>query len=147
MTEENRLLRDFAYNVDPSAVVLHQHRMALEVEGGDTRNVHYKPNHSVLTEKLGEFMTKYAGKKRRASSTTPSRYSRHSSTQQVYLYEEDKALLGSIKTEARYVENQLTRLKASEDKLLGLLSLAYSKLENALPRTDPELKQLNRQLR
>ena len=32
VTEENRLLRDFAYNVDPSAIVLHQHRMALELE-------------------------------------------------------------------------------------------------------------------
>lgn len=81
LTEENRLLRDFAYNVDPSAVVLHQHMMALKVEG-DTRNVHYQPNQSVLTEKIGEFMTKYAGKKRRSSSSTstPNRYSKHAST-------------------------------------------------------------------
>jgi hypothetical protein len=154
LCEENRLLRDFAYNVDPTAIVLHQHRMSLKVEG-DSRNLYskqistYNPNQSVLTVKIGEFISKYAAKKRRSNSTssTPNKYQRFNSTQKVYLYDEDKALLGSIKTEAQYIESQLNRLKANEDKLIGLMSLAYNKLEKSCPRTDPELKQLNRHLR
>ena len=26
LTEENRLLRDYAYNVDPDALIMHQHK-------------------------------------------------------------------------------------------------------------------------
>ena len=165
VTEENRLLRDFAYNVDPSAIVLHQHRMALESEDPAclTRNLnnpstnastqqtgHYlMQTQSVLTSKIGEFINKYAKRRRSASSSTPQGGNRRDSTQQIYLYEDDKALLGSIKTEAQYVEGQLSRFKRNEDKLISLMSLAYQKLESVgdLAKNDPDLKLLNRQMR
>lgn len=64
------------------------------------------------------------------------------------MFEEDRQLLDNIKTEAVYLEGQLTRFKDSEDKLLAVATTAYARLEQqAHSKSDPELKQLNRQLR
>jgi hypothetical protein len=60
LTEENRLLRDFAYGVDPSAGIIHMHRFT---EQSDSRNLMLNNNSEVSSSALGtkitEFITKY----------------------------------------------------------------------------------------
>ena len=55
LTEENRLLRDYAYNVDPNAIIMHQHRF---IQGHGYRtieeNMQNNANKTVLREKIEE---------------------------------------------------------------------------------------------
>lgn len=68
------------------------------------------------------------------------------------LYEEDRRILGNIKNEAVYLEQQLSRFKANEDKLLGIMSTAYNKIESLIAlstksKNDPEARAINKQMR
>jgi hypothetical protein len=113
LAEENRLLRDYAYNVDPTALTLHQHRFLNDhsvlaslphnkenQQQAHTRNQVFLAralDTSALTLKLSEFISKYTN-----SSTTIS--SSISTSKRVILYGEDKALLKTIRAEAAYLE-------------------------------------------
>ncbi len=64
------------------------------------------------------------------------------------VYEEDRVLIGDIKSEADYIEAQLERLKSNEERLLLLMTTAYQKLEQSgLPKQDPDVKAINKELR
>jgi hypothetical protein len=77
--EENRLLRDFAYNVDPHAINIHRHRF---IEGED-ESIGLS---SVLMKKVNELIAKRITNK--LSRCT----------------DDEKHLLGQIQSEVLYME-------------------------------------------
>jgi hypothetical protein len=79
------LLRDYAYNVDPDALIMHQHKF---IQGNGYESVQKRvkeySHKSVLCEKLNELNSKL--------------------TRRSTIYEDDRVLIGDIQSEAAYVE-------------------------------------------
>jgi hypothetical protein len=84
LTEENRLLRDYAYNLDPSALTLHQHRF---IENRTNINADKQEVKSVLAKKVAELAIK---------------------TSRVFGI---NGLIEDVKAEAEYMDKENKRLK------------------------------------